>query len=293
LPGWEAFREKFGGDKPTRELFVEMYKSGPALLSAIGDGDARRIADRLREGVRDLTLRMQNGIAQRSPPSAGLTAAMLWAACRPDVAIDDQTAMMLTQFVYQSSFQQAVRTDKSVQRQLLSEWVQRDSGSNVNYNKMMLSMNFNLPETIDVARRVIKPGCPAHYRAYGILMVAKYGNASDLEALEPMLTDETVCVTQQMANKKKIEVQVRDVALAAIVELSGQDLKKFGFANPQAGGKRGINPAGNAFEDGAKRDAALKAWNEWRAANPAKKPDSPKPAPAGGDPVSAAGTEKP
>lgn len=292
LPGWEAFRDKFGGDKPTRDLFVDMHKSGPAILAAIGDGDARRIAERLREGVRDFQLRMQNGTAQRTPPSAGQTAALLWAACRPDVAVDDQTAMMLTQFVYQSTFQQAVRTAKSVQRQLLSEWVQRDTGTNSNYNKMMLSMNFDLPATIDVARRMIKPGSPGHYRAYGILLVAKYGNASDLETLEPMLTDETVCLTQQAANKKKIEVQVRDVSLAAVVELAGQDLKKFGFTNPQAGAKRGINPVGNSFEDGAKRDVALKAWNEWRAANPAKKPEATKPPQAGDEPAAASGAKK-
>lgn len=294
LPGWKAFREQFGGEKSTRELFAEMYKSGPVLLSAIEDGDPRSIADRLRETARELEAGFEHDAISVDDSKAleGLLSAMLWAACRPEVAVDDKTAEKLTQYVNPQTFQPAARASQSVQRELLSEWVQRDSGAAANYNKMMLSLSFELPVTIDLARRVIKSEVLAKQRAFVILLVAKNGNAADLGTIEPTLMDERV-IGSPTINKKRIEVQVRDVTLAAIVELTGQDLKKYGFSKSQFGSESGINPFANIFENGAKRDAALKAWREWRAANPAQKLDSAKPVPTGGWQLPAAGPLRP
>ena len=268
LPGWESFSKQFGTDKPARELFVEMIRDEGPLVEVIQTNDAKIIAEKLRASIGKLTQRMQTSVFQQTPPSAGQVAAQLLAAAHPDVSLDDRQVVMLTQFAYQSAFQNAVRSTQGPSRKLLQQWLVKDSGAMGDYNKLMMAMNFTLPETLDIGRRCLKPDRPGHYRLSGILAVAALGKADDIALLEPLLNDETVGMTQQI-NKKKIEIQIRDVALAGVVKLSGQDLKKYGFSAAAVIGPQIHNAQAFAI-DAPKRDAGIKQWREWRAANPPK-----------------------
>jgi hypothetical protein len=67
-------------------------------------------------------------------------------------------------------------------------------------------------------------------------------------------------------NNKPGTTEVRDVALGMMVHLSGQPIRDYGFEffrgnnNEQAY----FAPVYFAFTDQAKRDAAMKKWNEWK-----------------------------
>jgi hypothetical protein len=274
LPGWESFSKQFGTDNPARELFVEMIRDEGPLVEAIQTNDAKVINEKLRGSIGKLTQRMQAGAFQKTPP-AGQAAAQLLAASHPDVSLDDRQFVRLTQFAYQSVFfQKAVRSTQGPSRKLLQQWLAKDSGAMGDNNKLMMAVNFTLPETLDIGRRCLKPDRPGRYRLSGILAVAALGKADDIALLEPLLNDETVGMTQQI-NKKKIEIQIRDVALAGVVKLSGQDLKKYGFSaaaviGPQIIKKPDLDIAQAFAIDAPKRDAGIKQWREWRAAQPAK-----------------------
>ena len=65
------------------------------------------------------------------------------------------------------------------------------------------------------------------------------------------------------------EVQVRDVALAAAVTLTGQQPEDYGFLSRYggSGGFRSTTSYLNWYFPSGKRDAAFAKWAEWRQAN--------------------------
>ena len=62
--------------------------------------------------------------------------------------------------------------------------------------------------------------------------------------------------------------EVRDVALAMLVRLNGQQTKDYGFAFLQFHGGQQIffAPVWLGFADDAKRTAAIKKYRDWKAA---------------------------
>jgi hypothetical protein len=90
----------------------------------------------------------------------------------------------------------------------------------------------------------------------------------------PLLDDRTVIDTY-FSNGRDIELQVRDVALAAVIHLDGQDPQTFGFADRKLDPARLYAPLSLGFEDETKRTAALRQWNTFVAEKkpfPADKP---------------------
>jgi hypothetical protein len=104
-------------------------------------------------------------------------------------------------------------------------------------------------------------------RGQAIFFVAEHGAKEDLARLEPLLKDTSSCGSCGI-NSTTIHSEVRDVALAALVFASGQNLADYGF--PYFRIIPGIKPADVSpscmgFAGGPDRDAALKKWQEWSA----------------------------
>ena len=64
------------------------------------------------------------------------------------------------------------------------------------------------------------------------------------------------------------EIQIRDVALAVSVILSGQKLDDYGFVDQFPHNGTGYTYTRCYFPDDDARKAALDRWKEWRAKNP-------------------------
>jgi hypothetical protein len=267
LPCWERYRTLAGNNPASRRLFVEMLRAERWLLQG-AENSAAAVAEAIESRCQQWQQSMQHfDPTQRRPPGAGSVLALLLVGSREDVPISAETATTIAGFTYQKELQDAMRdaSQNDVVRRLLGAWVARpfDADSTVTYQNIVLSLRYELTEGIPAALAVMQsPATPPHIRQYGILCVAKLGGAAYIEQIEPLLEDTAACASFKL-NDQEIQTQVRDVALAVLVRLTGQDLRAYGFERAQANALTYFNTATLGFADDEARQTALQRYREF------------------------------
>ncbi len=267
LPCWERYRALAGGEGSSRRLFVEMLRAERWLLEA-AESSATDASEYLEARCRQWQHAMQHiDPTQRRPPSAGSVLAMLLVGADEDVPISGEAATTIAGFTYQRELQEAMRDadQAAVVHRLLGAWVGRpfEADSTVTYQNIVLALRYNLAEGVPAALGVMAaPASPPHIRQYGILCVAKLGGASYIDQLEALLDDPSPCASFRL-NDQEIETQIRDVALAVLVRLTGQDLRAYGFDRAQENALTYFNTATLGFADEDARKAALERYREY------------------------------
>jgi len=272
LPGWERYRKVVGGDKDSRSLFVEMQRAEWELLKT-AEKNPKAAGEHLLSRCQHLQAAMR--VAPSQLP-VGSIATLLFVAADEKVTVPDQMGSILHSFCYQQTFRNAIAgRNREPLRKLLGGWIAISGGTWSGYQSLMLSMRYDLKEGLIPARKMLKDGAmPQHYRQYAILTIAKLGGKEDVEFLKPYLKDKSVCTTHRVTKgKDKItyQTQIRDVALATMIHLSGQDPKKFGFSRLQANSSTLFNASTMGFENDEKRNEAVKKWEAHLAKQEKKK----------------------
>src|SRR5262249_26910776 len=121
-------------------------------------------------------------------------------------------------------------------------------------------------------------------RGFALLAVGRFGTAADLPLLEKAFGDarvfHTTNYTSEKGEKRPIEIQVSDTAVAAALRLSGQHPADFSFTYLELYKERGPDTLAKyhllGFSDGDARAAAHRKAKEWLDQQP--KPNAtPKP----------------
>jgi hypothetical protein len=63
-------------------------------------------------------------------------------------------------------------------------------------------------------------------------------------------------------------LQIRDLALAILLQLTNQDLRDYGYLSTQPYGPTVFQVGALAFPDSRAREVAFKKWAAWRAEHP-------------------------
>jgi hypothetical protein len=106
-----------------------------------------------------------------------------------------------------------------------------------------------------------------------ILAVGKLGSQEHIELLTPLLADDTALGNQfNRQVKKSFQPQVRDVALAVIIHLSGEKPQDYGFTAIQQDAVRLFRSNTMGFASDQQRQAAHKKWQQRLAAHPPERP---------------------
>jgi hypothetical protein len=132
---------------------------------------------------------------------------------------------------------------------------------------LRLGEALQLKEGLELALALARGGDPG-LRAQSAFLVGQLGTARQVLDLEPLLADASSVGAGTVAKKTVVATQVRDVALAAAVRLSGENLADYGF--PVAQGPPGPQLWEQeyylfGFADDASRDAALRKWKDGAA----------------------------
>jgi len=129
-----------------------------------------------------------------------------------------------------------------------------------------------LKEGVPIALKLAQnKALPNYLRSQAIGVVAKYADREAIPLLEPLLA-ETADVGSGSMNGVAIRTQLGDVALAAVIQLSGQKLSDYDFPWARFGGVNQQifqSPTSYGFETDAGRRAMQKKWRDSVAA-PAK-----------------------
>jgi hypothetical protein len=264
LPGWQKFRELVGDSRASRTVFVAMQRAEPKLLAAY-QAAPRRAAEVSREAAQVwASVEVEADDIDREQLFGDL-AAVLFVGGDKDVSLDAQYVERAWQFG-RVGLNEELRNPETapVLRKLLGRWVLRDSGAN--WSNLSMAASYALPEGAELARRLLaEPQTPPAYRGYAALVLGRLGAAGDVTVLEKLLDDKSLCHQQQL-NFQRVETQVRDAALAAMVRLTGQKVADYGFDRAVEHEQYLYQLQTLGFRDAAKRDAALKKWADHRAA---------------------------
>lgn len=272
LPGWQEFSAHFGGGRSARQLFVEMQRAEPELLEAFAKG-SKPATESL--GVRCQAISQQ---AMHSPReeqiSMGTVASMLLVGSAEGVTIEEQAGLQLyTWMIYQPAFQKNAASGawSPLLKKLLGRWVMKDAGAAGTVQNLLFAASYELKtEALYLAHRVLaNDHNHANTRQYAVLIVGRFGGKEHVPLVEKLLDDTASCGTFQVNNPpRQVDLQIRDIALAVAVHLTGQNLRDYGFQSAQPNPTTLFQVATLLFHDPAERDAALKKWSAWRLEHP-------------------------
>ncbi len=273
LPCWDRFSDTFGGSIPARQLFVEMQRAEGELFETLA-GDPQSASDALEERCRDIVrLATTNHGAGRV--TLGTTASVLFIAAAPEVHVDDYLgAQFIPWLVHQTGFRKQAENSElaPMLRKLVGMWTSKPAAPGVAAESMKLAAFFELKsEAVTIARRLLADErSPGQARQNSLMLVGRYGDASDVTLAEKFLADATPCGNLQMPGiGRPVEFQLRDVALTVAVQLSGQKLGDYGYVYSLQQPANIFLPNTLIFPRTIERETALKKWSSWRSEHPA------------------------
>ncbi len=305
LPGWNEFRDTvcrhwsvlgfpLGTDRPldraARRVFAELISTpvNRRIMLAVGSRDAelpRLVAARRQElyGQKYPRVVVVNGQVQqptnrRDPTLADITT-LLFAESQAPRATAATTAP-ISVLISSSGYAAAATSDDEtgrVYKSIATAWLDSRQDLTDLYNGMNVAANLGLTEPgARLAVRLFQSkAAPPSYRGLAASNLVRFGNKSHIPLLESALNDTTVVLTIRKSVPGKPaqewethDVQIRDIALAVSVILSGQKIEDYGFVDQyRAGGSTGYTYARH-YLPAADRPAMFDKWKRWRENNP-------------------------
>ena len=258
LPLWPKFRDDVGRDLASRELFVAMLRAEGSLLADVA-AQPRGAAVSLQRRCEQLQF---ESAAQDREINAGSLAAVLFVAGDERVPLALGTDSLLYRFCSHSAVVKVLedRDDRGPLRKVIGAWVGTGRGG---YYSLRLAMAYDMPEGLVAAGKMLDARTEAYYRQYAILTFAKLGTKQDLPRLEKLLGDAALCSTHTVDDVTYI-TQFRDIALVAVLHLSGEDPTEYGFTNLRPHDDYVYSPYTIGFAGEVDRQAAFTKWEEFR-----------------------------
>jgi hypothetical protein len=275
LPGWPEFGELVGQDESARALFVDMQRhEAPLLADVFGPGPHEGKSswdDRL---ARLLNIRTMPGSQVFAPP-LGSCATMVFLGAVPNSDVDDTRANYLFGLALRPPLREALqaRHAPNTVRKLVVAWIVKcpNRSEPALRDRLTLMTIYGLDEGLPLPQAIVRGGpdylsiSPA-LRASAALAVGRFGSKDDIPILEPMLDDETVFAVPNGPQGTVGVVQVRDVALAVMIHLTGQEPKDYGFAHVRLNPQNLFEPISLSLDSNDDRISAIAKWRAWKAA---------------------------
>jgi len=268
LHGWQRFRAIAGDGKSSRDLFALILKN-PAnfdLLLAL-KGVPSDVAPALAAVSGGVTAAAQDSprtpdlaqaiVARRQRLQTQFTTVIVNGVYRPPGTPDIQDMALLilaesfvseryvaignsqyyiTNFFYQPTAREALAGKGAYGepfRNLTLHWMDTRDGVVGLTNAMGIAQNMNLgPQKVSaIAAKMLRTVGNANQmfnRANAITTIARHGAKEYLFEIAALFTDATP-VVRAFPNNPQIEIQLRDIALAMALNLTGQDPKNYGY----------------------------------------------------------------
>lgn len=279
LNGWKEFSAIAGHDISARRLFVSMQRAEKDLFLSWSGQD-----DDFKKAVESVMSRIGKKSGSKMLPA--LACAMLVKTMENesfsnmDRSISRISPVEVDNYIGSQSFI-GDRLDKDRMLRVIKAGTHEAS-----FTRLIRSWLDSLPNAISSMRiklRVINrhelqgyldfaadsldnKEIGAEVRAQTISFVARSRQPKYLEILEQLLSDESFIGEFQTGYKhsEKIRVQIRDLALAALVYISGQSYSDFGFVNYNGLDDQFIILSQAGFATQQQRDASIAKWRAFR-----------------------------
>ncbi|HWL09352.1 MAG TPA: hypothetical protein VNQ76_13170 [Planctomicrobium sp.] len=291
-PGWENYQELVGDGLAAREIYVRMIEHEPGLMMALvlQPDDWMYELDRR---CADLRTFFDRRYTQELNQATVVT--LLFLSILPDSRLSPVTsgtvASLITEGEFRNTVQRAPEDEQAIYHALLSCWIEK-SGNSSPASRMQLAGQFQLSAGVVPAREIV-----ANRKAMGqsraqlqqaIGFLARYGDLSDVSDLEKLLDQERLMAlnidppvpfdpmelkaTEEKSalrptgknDNEQQDLVINDLALRALVILTGQDPRDYGFpAQRGDSDRRGISNS-PGFTNESERQKSLARWLSWR-----------------------------
>ncbi len=275
LPGDLPFVTNFikltGDSKVSRQLYADVLQLNSALLDA-AERDKAKGTDQFAAFCQEIATRMQYvpGIDYQARQKSILL---------PDVAIylllsrelPDRNNRIVN---YGYTFLNAPILTETLAKEtgtapafkkLFLAWLEKEPQSHMVHRGLQVAVEAKMKEALPlVLKHVREKSIPIYTRAQTALLLARIGTKEHLPDIEPLLADKTV-VGSFGINNVQGQVQLRDIALAVSIKLTGQKMSEYDF-DVMKGNEELIHMSYIycAFSSDAKRDAAHKKYKDFR-----------------------------
>jgi hypothetical protein len=276
LPGWEQFQKLVGGDSAARALFVDMQRQEGAILSAVF-GVSKHPPEELWEARLQRVTQWRAMASERgAAPPLGSCVAMLFLGSVSEVTVSDTAAQLTQSIVESAQIREAMQNEKTQEpvRKLVVGWLLNCSNKNENVLRQRLTMISanGLVQALPLALAIVG-GDPQYLhvqplaRAEAALIVGQLGKREHIDRLEPLLEDTTVCLQSPtpVPGQPAHTVQVRDVALVVMLQLTQQNAADYGYLNARLQPTRTFQMQTLFRDSDEERAKAIAKWREWWA----------------------------
>jgi hypothetical protein len=260
LPSWGRFSKMVGKDDVAKRLFVDMFCSEGTMLAELETQQPQQFATRLQGRLMEIQRTMWTPAGQASPPPHGQVVALLFMATDARLGDNVQSFYALNNLFYQPTVQQSFKNDPG-SRKLLVSFLETRSNPTTIAQAFYIAQQMQLKEALPLALKTVKAtNIPAYTRGMAVLFVGRMGAKDHRKDLEALLEDKTAMGAVN-TGQVTVNAQLRDVALAALVQLAGQDVHTYDFpAIRNFHGTPNLPPYYYGFTDDKGREAALKKW---------------------------------
>jgi hypothetical protein len=200
---------------------------------------------------------------------------MMFLGTAPNSDVNDTRANYLFGLALRPPLREALqaRHSPNIVRKLIVAWIVKcpNRSEPALRDRLTLMLIYGLEEGLPLPQAIVRGGpdylsISPSLRASAVLAVGRFGNKDDVTLLEPLLDDETVFAAPNGPQGMVGVVQVRDVALATLVYLTGQDLKDYGFARARLNPQTLFEPISLSLDNNDDRATAITKWRTWKAA---------------------------
>lgn|GEM_PF-2528511 len=283
-PGWELFHS-FAGDHPeARDLYVRMVGEESELFQALAL-NPDRCSIELERRCADLRTFGDRRSNREVNPLTVLSLLLL--ANHPENKLNPFTVQTLTSLLVEGSFYQFVQSasdgEASVCRGLLSAWIEQ-SGTVPAPNRLDLAIRYELPAGVVPAREIIAnrraAGASRNQLQNAIRFLAVFEPKDSLQELDHLVIAPELelpplvrgpLIFEPPAPQPPIPAYEQfssDLALLALIQITGQDPKLYRFAVQKLDLDRRFNSGAPIFPSEKDRARAVRMWKEWKAQHP-------------------------
>lgn len=198
LPAWSQYSDVVGTSRTGKMLYLDMLREQPEIMKLVEQlGNSNRPEDRqkMRAACLQLADDLQNRRMSRAEyPHIGDVLALLFAT----TAVEGNTPNQVNDFLLSSirmtpvsSYMQR-RGHGAAIRTLYDSWLPKVDEAHAD-SALYSSLGYDLAAGAVVARRHLNPNYSVGTRELALQVLARFGDATDLERLKPLLDETTKC----------------------------------------------------------------------------------------------------
>jgi hypothetical protein len=222
---WTKFKSIVGDTPKSRELFASMHRYDTQFLNDL-EKNPSSLQQKMNTRCMDLMYSQNTGNQNALVPPEQL-ALLLFAAQEPKVKPEANSLQFLSSALHSLSYKRGGKDllkNNDLIRTLLVKYI-TEGTSYTSYNNLYLVANLELKEGADIAKSLLKNSEHDPYtRGMAISILGKLGGRSAIPEVIPFLTDKQGLGETQFPNNVRIKTQIRDVALATLLQITGQSL---------------------------------------------------------------------